>query len=91
MELPGTLFKTNLEKIKKLSPKTISLYFRKMELSGSNIIIFFVFSPKKGFSYFEKRKQNFLIFISVSNFPRSKMLIFREMELSDPKNLRKYF
>ena len=77
-------------KNKKNPPRENFLYSGKIELSNSHIKKFLIFSRKKAFLCFEKRKprKNFLYFLkrNISLYfrkwkPRRKFLIYQETEL----------
>ena len=80
-------------KIKNPLPKS-SLYFRKMEFSGSNLRNFVYFSKRKIFLYFGKRKQNFLIFLvllKVTLRSQKNFLWFGKCNSLAPENLIQLF
>ena len=88
-EMEPCIFSSRL-KSKKNSPRENFLYSGKIELSNSHIKKFIIFSRKKAFLYFEKRKprKNFLYFLERYIFlyfrkwkPRRKFLIYQETEL----------
>ena len=67
------------------------LHFRKIELSGSTIKKFFIFTQKKAFLIFRETKTE-LSYISVSNFPSLKnFLYFKKWKFLAPKDLTKRF
>ena len=74
MELPGALFNPRLKKKKKQKKKhSKKIYFhafREMELSGTNITKFLIFSEKKAF------------FIFLETESPKKLLLLQETELS---------
>ena len=76
-------FQAKIEKTKNF------LYFRKIELSGSTIKKFFIFTQKKAFHIFRETETE-LSYISVSNFPSLKnFLYFKKWKFLAPKRLNK--
>ena len=88
-EMEPCIFQLKVKK-QKNPPRENLLYSRKIELSNSHIKKFLIFSRKKAFLYFDKRKprKNFLYFLERNIFlyfrkwkPQRNFLIYQETEL----------